>query len=182
MDSTLMSIVNKSSTPGRSHSPSRSLIEKINNDSQERVAFFQQIQIKPRYHHQQYSLKKPNINITNISSTSTPLNNRTPVNILQLKQQRLIAAADRKKRIITRIISIVGLLIILLCAGIVTLTLKMAPKIDELVRTRSGKHNILYHMPRMSTPPLTTTTTTTTIASNNFTINSTSIFKFPFRS
>ncbi|CAF1362146.1 unnamed protein product [Rotaria sp. Silwood1] len=178
-----MSIINKSSIPERSHSPSRSLIEKSNDDFQERIAFFQQIQIKSQYH-QQNNLKKPNINIPKSPSTPSSLNNRTAASIFELKQQRLVAAADRKKRIITRIISIVGLLIILLCAGIVTLTLKMAPKIDELVRTRTGKNNLFYQISRMSTSfkTTTTTTTTTTIISNNFTINSTSIFKFPFRS
>ncbi|CAF1173444.1 unnamed protein product [Rotaria sordida] len=176
-----MSIINKSNIPERSPSPSRTVIKNNNDNFQERIAFLQQRQINTRYHQQPYnSLKKPKINSANISSTSSIINNRTPVNLLELKQQRLIEAADRKKRIITRIISIVGVLIILLCAGIVTLTLKMSPKIDELVRTRSGQQNLFYHMSRVSTP--LTTTTITTITSNNLTINSTSIFKSPFRS
>ena len=71
--------------------------------------------------------------------------------LLELKQQRLIAAADRKKRLITRIVTIVGLLIIVLCAAIVTLTLKMAPKIDELVRSKSGQYNYIPVFSRIST-------------------------------
>lgn len=93
---------------------------------------------------QQHSAKK--------NSTGTiPRTTRTPSNLLELKQQRLIAAADRKKRLIARIISIVGLLIILLCAAIVALTLKMAPKIDELVRTKTGGHSSVHIIARLST-------------------------------
>ena len=104
--------------------------------------------------------------MTNNSSPAS-LADRTPSNLLELKQQRLLEAADRKKRIITRIITVVGLLIILLCAAIVTFTLKMAPKIDELVRTKTGTHQLVQLMSRMTTP-----LTTMTIGLNNFTINS----------
>ena len=86
---------------------------------------------------------------------------RTPTNLLELKQQRLTEAADRKKRLITRLISVIGLLIILGCAIIVTLTLKMAPKIDELVRTKTGSHQAI-HLASRSTTTTTTTTTATT--------------------
>jgi hypothetical protein len=85
------------------------------------------------------------------------MTDRTPSSLLELKQQRLIAAADRKKRLVTRIITIVGLLIIVLCAAIVTLTLKMAPKIDELVRTKSGSQQFIHLISRMSTTSITTT-------------------------
>ena len=94
------------------------------------------------------------------------ITDRTPSTLLELKQQRLIAAADRKKRLVTRIITIVGLLMILLCAAIVTLTLKMAPKIDELVRTKTGAHSYIHLVSRS-----TTTTTTTTVPNNSSTHN-----------
>ena len=92
---------------------------------------------------------------TNTNSPAGSMTDRTPSSLLELKQQRLVAAADRKKRLITRLITIVGLLIILLCAAIVALTLKMAPKIDELVRTKSGAHPFAHLISRMSTviPP-----------------------------
>lgn len=81
-----------------------------------------------------------------------PMNaTRTPTNLLELKQQRLTEAADRKKRLITRLISVIGLLIILLCAIIVTLTLKMAPKIDELVRTKTGSNQAIHLISRLTT-------------------------------
>ena len=91
-------------------------------------------------------------NIRSATIPNSPMTDRSPSSLLELKQQRLIAAADRKKRLITRLITVVGLLIILLCAAIVTLTLKMAPKIDELVRTKTGAHPFAHLISRMSTP------------------------------
>jgi low affinity Fe/Cu permease len=81
--------------------------------------------------------------MTNALSTS-------PMSLSQLKQQRLIAAADRKKRLITRIVTIVGIVIMLLCAAIVALTLKMAPKIDELVRSKNGPNQYVQLISRLT--------------------------------
>jgi hypothetical protein len=120
-------------------------------------------------------LTKPRANTMNASSLSS-LTDRTPSNLLELKRQRLEAAADRKKRWITRVITIVGLLIIVLCAAIVTLTLKMAPKIDELVRSKAGVNPSINLMSRM-----TTSLMTPTITSNNLTANTTHIIKSTFR-
>jgi hypothetical protein len=121
-------------------------------------------------------LIKPRAHTMNTSSISS-ITDRTPSNLLELKRQRLVAAADRKKRLITRIITIVGLLIILLCAAIVTLTLKMAPKIDELVRSKAGVHPSVHLMSRM-----TTSLMTPIVTSNNFTTNiSRIIIKSTFR-
>lgn len=89
-----------------------------------------------------------------------PISDRTPSTLSELKQQRLVAAADRKKRLVTRIITIVGLLMILLCAAIVALTLKMAPKIDELVRTKTGAH-VYVHFSRASTTMIPNNVSTT---------------------
>jgi hypothetical protein len=133
-----MSIVNTSNILLQPRSTSKTLIENDDDDSQEHVIFLQELNIKPRHH------------MNNTSSPSS-ISDRIPSNLLELKQQRLLAAADRKKRIITRIISVVGLLIILLCAIIVTLTLKMAPKIDELVRTKTGTHQSVHFRSRMTT-------------------------------
>jgi hypothetical protein len=154
-----MSIVNTSNIILKPRSTSKTLIENNNddNDSQERITFLQEL------------------NINNTSSTPS-VSDRTPSNLLELKQQRLLAAADRKKRLITRIISVVGLLIILLCAIIVTLTLKMAPKIDELVRTKTGTHQSVHLRTRITTP-----LSTTIIELNNFTTNSSFIKKSIFR-
>jgi len=164
-----MSIVNTSNTILKPRSTSKTLIENNNDDddSQERITFLQELNIKPRYSHQH--------NMNNTSSTPS-ISDRTPSNLLELKQQRLLAAADRKKRLITRIISVVGLLIILLCAIIVTLTLKMAPKIDELVRTKTGTHQSVHLRTR-----ITTSLPTTIIELNNFTTNSSFIKKSIFR-
>jgi hypothetical protein len=121
-------------------------------------------------------LIKPRAHTMNTSSISS-ITDRTPSNLLELKRQRLVAAADRKKRLITRIITIVGLLIILLCAAIVTLTLKMAPKIDELVRSKAGVHPSVHLMSRM-----TTSLMTPIVTSNNFTTNTSRIIiKSTFR-
>jgi hypothetical protein len=121
-------------------------------------------------------LIKPRAYTMNTSSISS-MTDRTPSNLLELKRQRLVAAADRKKRLITRIITIVGLLIILLCAVIVTLTLKMAPKIDELVRSKAGVHPSVHLMSRM-----TTSLMTPIVTSNNFTTNTSRIIiKSTFR-
>jgi hypothetical protein len=161
-----MSIVNTIAKP---LSPSRTLIENNDNDLQENVTFLQELHVKPRHSHQQN-----NMNTTDDTSTLPSTANRTPANLLEFKKQRLLAAADRKNRLITRIISIIGLLIILLCAIIVTLTLKMAPKIDELVRNKAGAHPLAHLMSRMTTP-------LTTIELNNFTTNYSLITKSLFR-
>lgn len=96
---------------------------------------------------------RPSIgNIPTSRAASLSANDRLAPHLAGMKQQRLLAAADRKKRLITRLISIVGLLIILLCAGIVALTLKMAPKIDELVRTKGSAHPSVHLQARVPTP------------------------------
>ena len=149
-----MSVVNPSSI----HPPSTTVLENTDNKSEERVSFLQR---------QEQNLKKHSMKTINNPSSPASIADRTPSNLLELKQQRSLAAADRKKRLITRIITIVGLLIILLCAAIVTFTLKMAPKIDELVRTKTGTHQLVHLMSRMSTP-----VTTMTLELTNSTTNS----------
>jgi len=164
-----MSVVNKPSVLAQPRLPSEALIENNDdNDSEEHITFIQELHLEPRHHHQQ------TMNTTNNTSSPTSILGRRPSNLLELKQQRLLAAADRKNRLITRIISIVGLLIILLCAIIVTLTLKMAPKIDELVRTKTGSHQLFHLMSRTSTP------STITMEFNNFTTNNSFITKSTF--
>jgi len=175
-----MSVVDTSPEPQQSHplsirNPPRQLIGTLDGDSQARDAFIQHLVVKhPNY--QQRGHRKSNANLS--SSSVGSIADRTPSSLFELKQQRLLAAADRKKRIIARIVSIVGLLIILLCAAIVTLTLKMAPKIDELVRTKAGAHQLIHFVSRMSTP---STTTTTTIRQYNYTVNGSVIEKSIFR-
>ncbi|CAF1287696.1 unnamed protein product [Adineta steineri] len=141
-------------------SPSSILIED-NDDAQPHVTFLKQ---------QKYTGKKTSMNTSNTGISSASTSDRIPPNLLEMKKQRLIAAADRKKRIITRIISIIGLLIILLCAGIVALTLKMAPKIDELVRTKSGAHHPSVHLQSRILMSLNTVTN----EYHNFTSNTSS--------
>lgn len=134
--------------------PNEKLTENLNHedDQQVRDTFLQHLPVKP-YYSQRYGRKSN----TNYTSSFGSVMDRTPSSLLELKQQRLIAAADRKKRIIARIVSVVGLLIIILCAAIVTLTLKMAPKIDELVRSKAGAHHFVPIISR-----ITSTTTAST--------------------
>lgn len=166
-----MSNLNRSPVPESSNSPSKILFDNADGDSLERVTFLKQLQKKPGTQNnlRQYNVTRPQtFNQNNSPLSRSPLMSRNPANFLEAKQQRLLAEADRKKRIIARIISIVGLLIILLCAVIVTLTLKMAPKIDELVRTKTGKHNLFYQVSRFHTP-----FTTSRMILNNSTMNNT---------
>lgn len=154
------------STPLPEHSrpsSSKSPNENVTNDESRQVneAFLHYLPVKQHYNNR-YS-RKSNINY---ASSIISIADRTPSSLLELKQQRLIAAADRKKRIIARIVSIVGLLIILLCAAIVTLTLKMAPKIDELVRTKAGAHHLVHLVSRVTTSATTTTTTTSDVTTS----------------
>ncbi|UJR25982.1 hypothetical protein I4U23_007330 [Adineta vaga] len=189
-----MSDVDTSPIPNPSHplsikNSSRQLTDTLEKDSQVHDAFIQHLVVK-QTHYQQRGAKRSN---TNYTSSVGSIVDRTPSSLLELKQQRLLAAADRKKRIIARIVSIVGLLIILLCAAIVTLTLKMAPKIDELVRTKAGPHQLIHFVSRMTTPtviasssvpPSTTTITATTISTirqDNHTINGSVIEKSLFQ-
>ncbi|CAF0876690.1 unnamed protein product [Adineta steineri] len=176
-----MSDVDISPIPKQSHplakrSLSKPLAGTLDVDPQARDAFIQHLVVKPSYYQQRGS-RKSNLNYT---SSIGSIVDRAPSSLFELKQQRLLAAADRKKRIIARIVSIVGLLIILLCAAIVTLTLKMAPKIDELVRTKAGAagaHQLIQFLSRVSTSP----TTTITIRQDNSTINGSTIEKSIFR-
>lgn len=178
-----MSVVDTKPTPEQSHPlsqrnlPSKQFIGTIDDDSQARDAFLQHLVIKPA-HYQQRTSRKSN---TNYTSSIGSITDRAPSSFFELKQQRLLAAADRKKRIIARIVSIVGLLIILLCAAIVTLTLKMAPKIDELVRTKAGAHHLVNFVSRMNTPTTTTITMTSIFRQDNSTINGSVIEKTIFR-
>ncbi|CAF2486461.1 unnamed protein product [Rotaria sp. Silwood2] len=176
---------NYSPTPEQSYPLSirnspRHVTENFDDDSQAQDAFLQYLIIKqPNYQQQLQGSRKSN---TNFTTSIGSVIDRTPTNLFELKQQRLLAAADRKKRIIARIVSIVGLLIILLCAAIVTLTLKMAPKIDELVRTKVGAHQLVHIITRMNTSVTRATTTTlTTIHQDNYTINESITEKLIFR-
>jgi len=162
-----MSVIKTSTSTAQPRSPSGTMIEKTDDDSQACATLLQQVHIKP---------PSQTMKITMSASSTSSMADRTPSNLLELKRQRLVAAADRKKRLITRIITIVGLLIILLCAAIVTLTLKMAPKIDELVRSKAGIHPSIHLMSRMTTPLMTTT-----LSSNNFTANTSLIMKSTIR-
>lgn len=163
----LMSVVDTSLLPlpsrpisSSSSNPrtSKQLTENLDDDSQVHDVLLQHLVTKQSKYQNRISRK----NNTNYISTPGSIVDRAPSSLLELKQQRLLAAADRKKRIIARIVSIVGLLIILLCAAIVALTLKMAPKIDELVRTQAGAHHLVHLVPKMNTLSNTITTTTTT--------------------
>ena len=144
------------------------LLKNDDDDSKECVTFLQQTHVKREHRHQQS-------NRNTVAANNIPLlasiTDRTPGNSLELKQKRPLTAADRRKRTIAHMITVIGILIVFLCAAIVALTLKMAPKIDELVRTKTGKRQFT-HMFRM--------TTTTTAEFNNFTTNNTSTVKFPF--
>ena len=169
----LMSVVDPTRKLEQSHplairKPTRPpLIENLDDDSQAPDAFLQHLLLNPNP--QQY--RHLNKSTTNYTSSVGSIVERVPSSLLELKQQRLLAAADRKKRIITRIISIVGLLIILLCAAIVTLTLKMAPKIDELVRTKAGAYQLSYLSSRINTPTTLPSTTISTFRQENTTTN-----------
>ena len=175
-----MSVVDTTPIPEQSHPLSvrnspRQLVANSDDDSQARDAFLQHLVVKQSYH-QQRGTRKSN---TNYTSSVGSIADRTPSTLFELKQQRLLAAADRKKRIIARIVSFVGLLIILLCAAIVTLTLKMAPKIDELVRSKAGTHQLVHLVSRMNTPP--PTIMLTTIRQDNSTLNGSVTEKIFFR-
>ncbi|CAF1288174.1 unnamed protein product [Adineta ricciae] len=134
-----MQVVNSTKSSSQSRSPSTGLIgNNDRNDSQANIAFLQQ-------------KRKSNVDVSSKRVSSVSNIERLPPNLLEMKQQRLVAAAARKKRLITRIITVIGLLMILLCAGIVALTLKMAPKIDELVRTKAGPHPSVHLQSRFTT-------------------------------
>ena len=63
--------------------------------------------------------------------------------------------SERRKKFITRIITIVAIFLLVVCILLVTLTLRLAHKIDELVRLKQL-------MPKPNTFLLVSTTTTTT--------------------
>lgn len=69
--------------------------------------------------------------------------------------------SERRKKFLSRIITIVALFLLIVCIFLVTLTLRLAHKIDELVRLKQL-------MPKPNTFFLlsTTTTSTTTTTSN----------------
>ena len=165
-----MSVVDTTRTPEHSRpvstrNPAERFIETLDDDeAQARDAFLQHLVVKQPYCPPRYS-KKSTTNYTPSSAAS--IADRAPSTLYELKQQRLLAAADRKKRIIARIVSIVGLLIILLCAAIVTLTLKMAPKIDELVRIKAGAHQLVQIGSRMGPKTTATTITMATITTTH---------------
>jgi preprotein translocase subunit SecG len=75
--------------------------------------------------------------------------------------------SERRKKFLSRIITIVAIFLLVVCILLVTLTLRLAHKIDELVRLKQL-------MPKPNTFLLvssstTTTTTTTTATTDNFT-------------
>lgn len=174
-----MSVVDTTRTPEHSRpfstrNPAEKFIETLDDDeAQARDAFLQHLVVKQPYCPPRYS-KKSTTNYTPSSVAS--IADRAPSTLYELKQQRLLAAADRKKRIIARIVSIVGLLIILLCAAIVTLTLKMAPKIDELVRIKAGAHQLVHIGSRMGPKTTVTMATLTTTHQENQTLSSVTTF------
>ncbi|CAF3327652.1 unnamed protein product [Rotaria socialis] len=177
-----MSTINISPTPDQSHplsftNSSRQSADNDKRDSQANDAFLQYLFIKNPIN-QQRNFRQSN---TNFATSIGSIVDRAPSNLFELKQQRILAAADRKKRIIARIVSIVGLFIIILCAAIVTLTLKMAPKIDELVRNKVGAHQSMHIVSRMDTPPRTTTVIGTAIRQYNSTQNGSVIERSVFR-
>ncbi|CAF0983022.1 unnamed protein product [Rotaria magnacalcarata] len=177
-----MSTIDISPTPDQSHplsfkSPSRQSADSAKRDSQANDAFLQYLFIKQPIN-QQRNFRKSN---TNFATSIGSMVDRAPSSLFELKQQRILAAADRKKRIIARIVSIVGLFIIILCAAIVTLTLKMAPKIDELVRNKVGTHQSMHIVSRMDTSPRTTTVIGTTLRQYNSTQNGSVTGKSIFR-
>lgn len=63
--------------------------------------------------------------------------------------------SERRKKCLTRIITIVAIFLLVVCILLVTLTLRLAHKIDELVRSKQL-------MPRPNTFLLVSSTTTTT--------------------
>lgn len=67
--------------------------------------------------------------------------------------------SERRKKFITRIITIVAIFLLVVCILLVTLTLRLAHKIDELVRLKQL-------MPKPNTFLLLSTTTTTTTNSS----------------
>ena len=166
-----MSVINTSHTCEQSQplsvqNPSPQLTETFDNDPEIENIFLQYLVIKYSNYQRHNSRKST----TNLASLTGSVDDRTPTSLFKLKRQRIFAAADRKKRIIGRIVSVVGILMILLCAAIVTLTLKMAPKIDELVRAKVGAHQLIHFVSQMNTPT-STTTTITTVHHDNYTTN-----------
>lgn len=153
--------------------PSEKLVGNVNTDAQANDPFLQYLVVR-QSDNQPDSFKKFN---TNFSSSIGSIVDRAPSSLFELKQQRILAAADRKKRIIARIVSFVGLLIIILCAAIVTFTLKMAPKIDELVRNKVGTHQSIPIVSRMNMNPSPTTIIRPTIRHENSTRNGSIIGK-----
>jgi preprotein translocase subunit SecG len=74
--------------------------------------------------------------------------------------------SERRKKFLSRIITIVAIFLLVVCILLVTLTLRLAHKIDELVRRKQlmpKPNTFLLISSTTTTPPPTTTT-----ATNNF--------------
>jgi preprotein translocase subunit SecG len=74
--------------------------------------------------------------------------------------------SERRKKFVSRIITIVAIFLLVVCILLVTLTLRLAHKIDELVRRKQlmpKPNTFLLISSTTTTPPPTTTT-----ATNNF--------------
>jgi preprotein translocase subunit SecG len=76
--------------------------------------------------------------------------------------------SERRKKFLSRIITVVAIFLLVVCILLVTLTLRLAHKIDELVRLKQlmPKPNTFLLVSSSSTTT-TTTTTATTAAINN---------------
>jgi hypothetical protein len=74
--------------------------------------------------------------------------------------------SERKKKFVSRIITVVAIFLLVVCILLVTLTLRLAHKIDELVRLKQlmPKPNTFL---LISTTTTTTTTATATSTTNN---------------
>lgn len=69
--------------------------------------------------------------------------------------------SERRKKFLSRIITIVAIFLLVVCILLVTLTLRLAHKIDELVRSKQ-----LMPKPNTFLVPTSTTTSTTTTTTN----------------
>jgi preprotein translocase subunit SecG len=72
--------------------------------------------------------------------------------------------SERRKKFLSRIITIVAIFLLVVCILLVTLTLRLAHKIDELVRLKQL-------MPKPNTFLLISSTTTTTTSTTSTTMN-----------
>ncbi|CAF1207795.1 unnamed protein product [Didymodactylos carnosus] len=101
-----------------------------------------------------------------LSFTSTLPHQTNYICRYSFQSQASSLESERKKKIIARVVTVVAIIIFIVCILVVTLTLRLSHKIDELVRLKQlmPKPIQQYPIDDVLLSTLTTTTTATTIS------------------